>query len=127
VSGGVPDPGHASVATATSAPVDPAPPPLAPDPTSIEHRDGEADDAADRDTSPAPGLVGRFLLGAIRLYQATAALRAPRCRFYPSCSAYAVTAIRTHGALRGSWLAVRRVGRCHPWNPGGIDPVPPRK
>jgi len=51
---------------------------------------------------------------------------APRCRFYPSCSSYAVTALRRHGALRGSWLAVRRLGRCHPWNPGGVDHVPPR-
>jgi putative membrane protein insertion efficiency factor len=48
----------------------------------------------------------------------------PRCRFHPSCSNYALEALEVHGALRGSWLAVRRVGRCHPFNPGGFDPVP---
>jgi putative membrane protein insertion efficiency factor len=68
-----------------------------------------------------------LLLRLLDLYRATALLRAPRCRFLPSCSTYAVEAVRRHGALRGAWLATRRVGRCHPWNPGGIDPVPPRK
>jgi putative membrane protein insertion efficiency factor len=47
------------------------------------------------------------------------------CRFSPSCSAYAYQAIETHGVLRGGVLAVRRLVRCHPWNPGGMDPVPP--
>jgi putative membrane protein insertion efficiency factor len=48
-----------------------------------------------------------------------------RCRFAPSCSAYAVDAIRMHGTIRGLWLAACRIARCHPWNPGGVDPVPP--
>jgi putative membrane protein insertion efficiency factor len=68
----------------------------------------------------------RLLLLLVRGYQLfVSPLLGPRCRFYPSCSAYAVTALQTHGALRGSWLAVRRLGRCHPWNPGGVDHVPP--
>jgi uncharacterized protein len=74
-----------------------------------------------------PSLLARLLLAVVHLYRLTAAVRAPRCRFLPSCSTYAVEALRRHGAFRGTWLAVRRVGRCHPWNPGGIDPVPPRK
>jgi putative membrane protein insertion efficiency factor len=70
----------------------------------------------------------RLLLLLVRGYQLfISPLLGPRCRFYPSCSAYAVTALQTHGALRGSWLAVRRLGRCHPWNPGGVDHVPPAR
>lgn len=49
----------------------------------------------------------------------------PRCRFHPSCSAYALEALEVHGAARGTWMATKRVGRCHPWNAGGLDPVPP--
>jgi len=53
-------------------------------------------------------------------------LLAPRCRFAPSCSEYALTALAEHGAARGLWLAVKRIARCHPFHPGGYDPVPPR-
>ncbi|MCA1822299.1 MAG: membrane protein insertion efficiency factor YidD [Pseudonocardiaceae bacterium] len=51
----------------------------------------------------------------------------PSCRFYPSCSAYAIEALTVHGALRGAWLTVRRLLRCGPWHPGGVDPVPPAR
>jgi putative membrane protein insertion efficiency factor len=61
----------------------------------------------------------------IRAYQLVLSpLLGPRCRFYPSCSHYAIEAIETHGALRGSWLSAKRICRCHPFNPGGFDPVP---
>lgn len=50
-----------------------------------------------------------------------------QCRFYPTCSSYAREAIEVHGSLRGSWLAVKRILKCHPWHPGGVDPVPPAR
>jgi hypothetical protein len=66
-----------------------------------------------------------ILKGLIRGYQLLISPHlGPRCRFHPSCSHYAHQAITTHGAARGSWLALRRLARCHPWHPGGIDPVP---
>lgn len=67
-----------------------------------------------------------LLILPIRLYRLVVSpLLGPRCRFYPSCAAYAIEAIQVHGAVRGPYLAVRRLLRCHPWNPGGPDPVPP--
>jgi uncharacterized protein len=83
--------------------------------------DGGEPDARSVRRSP----LALLLLGPITLYRWTAPLRGARCRFHPSCSTYAVQAIQGHGALRGGWLAIRRLGRCHPWNPGGVDPVPP--
>lgn len=70
-------------------------------------------------------LPRRALLLGVRAYQSLLSpLLPPACRFTPTCSAYAATALERHGALRGSWLALRRLARCHPWNPGGYDPVP---
>ena len=70
----------------------------------------------------------RVFVALIRAYQRfISPLFGARCRFHPTCSTYAGEAISVHGATRGSWLAVKRVTRCHPWNPGGIDPVPERK
>lgn len=66
-----------------------------------------------------------LLMALVRAYQlAVSPLFANSCRFYPSCSAYGLEALRVHGALRGTWLTVRRLLRCHPWNPGGVDEVP---
>ncbi len=65
------------------------------------------------------------LLAPVHLWRMTIVLRQPRCRYYPSCSTFALGAIRVHGPLRGAALAVGRVLRCHPWSAGGIDHVPP--
>lgn len=68
--------------------------------------------------------VHHLVLLPVYLWRSLAPVRAPRCRFHPTCSTYAVHAVRGHGVLRGTVLATRRVGRCHPWNPGGFDHVP---
>lgn len=78
----------------------------------------------------APTLVQlprTVLTAGVRAYQRfISPALPPACRFTPSCSAYAVTALERYGAVQGTWLALRRLARCHPWNPGGYDPVPDR-
>lgn len=81
---------------------------------------------------PGPGIAASAAIGLIRLYQNTASPALPAilgpacgCRFHPSCSHYAAEAVRNHGVLRGSYLAARRIIKCTPLHPGGIDPVPP--
>jgi putative membrane protein insertion efficiency factor len=70
-------------------------------------------------------VVAAPAIALIKAYQMVLSpMRPPTCRFYPSCSAYALTAIERFGIVRGSWLAARRLLRCHPWNPGGVDHVP---
>lgn len=69
-----------------------------------------------------------FLIKAIRFYQRRISpLFGARCRFYPTCSHYALEAVKVHGALKGSFLAVKRLMRCNIFFPGGVDPVPPKK
>jgi putative membrane protein insertion efficiency factor len=71
------------------------------------------------------GLVRGVLRALIRGYQlGISPLIGPRCRFTPTCSHYALEALEIHGAIKGSWLALTRILRCHPWHPGGFDPVP---
>ena len=70
-------------------------------------------------------MIRRGLLAVIGFYsRAISPAFPPRCRFHPTCSAYAAEAIARHGAARGSWLALRRIVKCAPWHPGGLDPVP---
>jgi putative membrane protein insertion efficiency factor len=76
--------------------------------------------------SSKPSVVARPLILLVRGYRRyVSPLFGPVCRFQPSCSAYGLEALRAHGAVRGGWLTVKRIGRCHPFTAGGYDPVPP--
>ena len=75
---------------------------------------------------PVLSLPARGAAALVRAYQWVFAGRVSPCRYVPSCSSYALEALEVHGFLRGSWLAVRRLGRCHPWGRSGWDPVPSR-
>jgi putative membrane protein insertion efficiency factor len=76
--------------------------------------------------SPSP--VVRVLVLVLRFYRRwISPMLLPTCRFFPSCSVYAIEALTVHGVLRGSWLTLRRLLRCGPWHPGGMDPVPPAR
>ena len=71
------------------------------------------------------GVPRQLLVLVVRMYQVSLGPLLPAaCRYTPSCSAYAIEALQRYGALKGGWMAVRRIGRCHPFRPGGYDPVP---
>jgi putative membrane protein insertion efficiency factor len=70
-------------------------------------------------------IPNRLVIFVIRIYQNTLGLMfPPACRFYPSCSQYAIEALKKFGLIKGGWLSVKRLSRCHPFNPGGFDPLP---
>jgi len=69
-----------------------------------------------------------IMIALIRGYQKfISPLPPPSCRFYPTCSQYGIEAVKTHGALKGGWLTLKRILKCHPFHPGGVDPVPDKK
>ena len=77
---------------------------------------------------PRPGPAARVVIALLGFYRRwISPMFLPHCRFHPSCSAYAVEAVRVHGALRGAGLALVRLLKCAPWHPGGLDPVPPHR
>ncbi len=75
-------------------------------------------------TDASPTVPARIVAVPVHGWRLISRWLPPHCRFYPSCSAYALEALQRHGARRGTWLAAKRIGRCHPWHAGGLDPVP---
>ncbi len=69
-------------------------------------------------------MLKRLMIFFIEIYQTATFFKPPSCRFYPSCSSYSIEAIEKYGAIKGGWLAAKRISRCHPYNRGGYDPVP---
>ncbi|MBC8207374.1 MAG: membrane protein insertion efficiency factor YidD [Kiritimatiellales bacterium] len=69
-------------------------------------------------------MIRRFVIWLVRRYQGVSRCFPARCRFYPTCSDYTIEAVQKHGIVAGLWLSLRRICRCHRWNPGGVDPVP---
>ncbi|WP_430453784.1 membrane protein insertion efficiency factor YidD [Rhodopirellula europaea] len=99
----------------------------------VEQKSVSPENAAPQDAaaeSPPPvsrGFLSRLAISTmvlcIRWYQVVISpMMGPSCRFTPTCSAYAIESIQKHGTIRGTWRAIKRIGRCHPWNPGGYDP-----
>jgi putative membrane protein insertion efficiency factor len=73
-------------------------------------------------------IPARLIVALLFLYRRfVSPLLGRHCRYEPTCSAYAVEAVTSYGAVTGSWMAIKRIGRCHPWGPGGLDPVPARR
>ncbi len=73
-------------------------------------------------------MLGRVIVGVIRFYQRWVSGVTPAaCRYWPTCSEYAIQAVERHGPVQGGWLTLRRIGRCHPWGGSGVDPVPERE
>ena len=95
--------------------------------TSLRSLDAPSTPITTQSAQPQPRRVGigaRLLIGAVRAYQAARHGRPSSCRYLPTCSFYAVEALERHGAIRGSWLTIHRLSRCHPWGRFGADPVP---
>jgi uncharacterized protein len=73
-------------------------------------------------------MISKMLVGFIRFYQIfISPLKPPTCRFYPTCSHYGIQAIQRFGPIKGTWLTIKRIVKCHPFHPGGMDPVPEKK